>query len=79
MVRVAEYIAPDSMTSNIIGRKLDPAKTTFSRLIAQMRYATIAKDVSLMWPTGWWGDKLPTGTNNIGCKGQGEERDDPLL
>lgn len=45
MVKVAEYIAPDSMTSNIIGRKLPCEKIILSRLIDQIRYATIAKNV----------------------------------
>jgi hypothetical protein len=83
VVSVAEYIAPDSMTSNIIGRKLDSEKTMLSRLMAQIRYATIATNICLMsmqWPTMIKKkETLLTSANDIGCEGQGEERDNPLL
>jgi hypothetical protein len=48
IVSVAEYIAPDSMTSNIIGRKLVSAYRILSRLMTQIRYATIEVQMILV-------------------------------
>jgi hypothetical protein len=50
--------------------------------MAQIRYATIATNIhpmSMQWPTMVKKETLPTSANDIGCEGQGEERDNPLL